>query len=59
MLFLSDGTATASQAMHEASLLNLGYGFARIHTCAQAAALVKAAAAAAATGQGGPGDEEQ
>ncbi|KAI7844727.1 hypothetical protein COHA_001814 [Chlorella ohadii] len=49
VLFLSDGTATASKAMHEASLLNLGYGFAHIiHTCSAAAAVVKAAAAAAA-----------
>lgn len=47
VLFLSDGTATASKAMHDASLLNLGYGFARIHTCAKATALVKAAAAEA------------
>jgi nicotinamidase-related amidase len=53
VLFLSDGTATASKAMHDASLLNLGYGFARIHTCAEAAQLVKAAAAAA-TGEEAP-----
>ncbi len=30
--FLKDGTATFSQEMHEASLLNLGYGFALLTT---------------------------
>lgn len=38
VLFLSDGTATASAEMHAASLLNLGYGFARLLTCAEAEA---------------------
>jgi isochorismate hydrolase len=33
VVFLSDGTATADEAMHRASLLNLGYGFARVMTC--------------------------
>jgi isochorismate hydrolase len=36
--FLSDGTATANQRMHAASLLNLGYGFASVLTCADMAA---------------------
>ena len=36
--FLSDGTATANQRMHPASLLNLGYGFAHVLTCADMAA---------------------
>ncbi|KAL4420862.1 hypothetical protein ABPG77_002821 [Micractinium sp. CCAP 211/92] len=43
VLFLSDGTATANKRMHDASLLNLGYGFAHIMTCSQAAAALAAA----------------
>lgn len=31
--FLSDGTATSHFEYHEATLLNLGYGFAHIVTC--------------------------
>lgn len=46
VLFLSDGTATDSREMHNASLLNLGYGFATILNCAEAAALVQTEAAA-------------
>jgi hypothetical protein len=38
VLFLTDGTTTASQDMHAASLLNLGYGFATLLTCSQATA---------------------
>jgi hypothetical protein len=36
VIFLSDGTATANKKMHDATLLNLGYGFARILSCAEA-----------------------
>lgn len=45
VLFLSDGTATASKRMHDASLLNLGYGFAHVMTCSEAAAAIEAAVA--------------
>lgn len=48
MLFLSDGTATASKAYHDASLKNLAYGFARVLTCAEAAAELAATSTAAA-----------
>lgn len=48
VLFLSDGTATATKQLHAASLLNLGYGFARVLTCAEAAAAVQEAAEAPA-----------
>jgi hypothetical protein len=34
VVFLSDGTATSSDEMHRATLLNLGFGFADIVTCA-------------------------
>lgn len=56
VLFLSDGTATASQRMHEASLLNLSYGFARVLTCAEAAAELEAAAAGKRKGAPAAGD---
>lgn len=41
VIFLTDGTATASQDMHAASLLNLGYGFATLLTCQEAAQLLQ------------------
>ncbi|MHC4932736.1 MAG: isochorismatase family protein [Planctomycetota bacterium] len=37
VFFLSDGTATAGSAMHEASLRNLEYGFATILGCEEIA----------------------
>ncbi|KRZ38836.1 Protein transport protein Sec24B, partial [Trichinella pseudospiralis] len=33
VFFLSDGTATVSEEMHKASLLNISYGFATVLTC--------------------------
>ena len=36
VIFLSDGTATATAEMHQASLLNLSYGFATIMDCEEA-----------------------
>ncbi|OUC40070.1 isochorismatase family protein [Trichinella nativa] len=33
VFFLSDGTATVSEEMHNASLLNISYGFATVLTC--------------------------
>ncbi|KAL4424380.1 hypothetical protein ABPG75_001681 [Micractinium tetrahymenae] len=42
VLFLSDCTATANKRMHDASLLNLGYGFAHVMTCVEAAAALQA-----------------
>lgn len=44
VLFLSDGTATASRKMHDATLLNLRYGFARVLSCADAAQALRRAA---------------
>ncbi len=38
VIFLADGTATASEAMHRATLLNLAFGFAHILSCRQTAA---------------------
>lgn len=33
MVFLTDGTAAATQQMHDSSLSNLAYGFAKLMTC--------------------------
>ena len=33
--FLSDGTATSSEEMHRATLLNMGFAFGRVLTCAE------------------------
>uniref|UniRef100_A0A5S6QX57 Isochorismatase domain-containing protein n=1 Tax=Trichuris muris TaxID=70415 RepID=A0A5S6QX57_TRIMR len=33
VFFLSNGTATASENMHKATLLNIGYGFGRVLSC--------------------------
>ncbi len=33
--FLRDGTATCSEEMHQATLLNVAAGFGRVLTCAQ------------------------
>ena len=35
IVFLSDGTATSSEEMHAASLLNIGFAFGRVVTCAE------------------------
>jgi len=35
VIFLEDGTGTSTQKMHEATLLNMSYGFAKINTCRQ------------------------
>ena len=35
VIFLSDGTATASQQMHDATLLNIDFGFGTVLTCQQ------------------------
>jgi len=43
VFFLTDGTATASAAMHRASLTNLGYGFATLLSCRRLAAAVSGA----------------
>jgi isochorismate hydrolase len=37
VFFLSDGTATVGQEMHEASLRNLEYGFATLLMCEEIA----------------------
>jgi len=59
VLFLSDGTATASKAMHTASLTNLSYGFAHVLTCAQAADVLRHAVKAPQGGSGAQQQEEQ
>jgi len=33
--FLSDGTATSSEDMHRATLLNIGFAVGRVLTCAE------------------------
>ena len=33
--FLSDGTATSSQSMHDATLKTVAYGFRKVMTCAE------------------------
>ena len=40
VLFLADGTATASREFHSSSLLNLAFGFAHIVTCSQVEELI-------------------
>ncbi|GAB4823256.1 hypothetical protein N2152v2_010302 [Parachlorella kessleri] len=42
--FLSDGTATSSEEMHRATLLNIGVAFGRVLTCAELRDEVKVAA---------------
>ena len=41
VFFLTDGTAAASRDFHQASLRNLGYGFATLLTCQQLLRLVR------------------
>jgi len=33
ILFLKDGTATSDKKLHDATLLNISFGFGKIHTC--------------------------
>ena len=35
MIFLSDGTATNSKSMHDATLKAVAYGFGKVMTCAK------------------------
>lgn len=35
VVFLSDGTSTSSQEAHAATLLNIGFAFGRVLTCAE------------------------
>ena len=35
MIFLSDGTATSSKSMHDATLKAVAYGFGKVMTCAE------------------------
>ena len=35
VIFLSDGTATSSESMHDATLKNIAYGFGKVMTCAE------------------------
>ena len=35
VIFLSDGTATSSESMHDATLKNIAYGFGKVMTCAK------------------------
>ena len=35
VIFLSDGTATESKEMHDATLMNIAFGFGKVISCAE------------------------